>query len=119
QTPSPSPEPTDTVGLGHFGVVSGASITDLNRALFFLQRGDNRDTIRVSPADSAERSFEMIEWVRAWRNTDPLKTPRAIALATSEEGENGRIVDFFSIEAPVGVRPRLRLTYIPRRPPLP
>ena len=119
QTPSPSPEPTDTVGLGHFGVVSGPAITDLNRALLFLQRGSNLDTIRVSPADSAERSFEMIDWVRAWRNTDPLKTPRAIALATSEEGENGRIVDFFSIEAPVEVRPRLRLTYIPRRPPLP
>jgi hypothetical protein len=109
-----APQPNDTVGLGHFGVVSGATVTDLTRALFFLQRLSNRDTLRVVAADTGLRSFEMIDWVRAWRGTSPLKTPRAIGLATSAEGENGLQLDFFSIEAGLAERPRLRLTYIPR-----
>jgi len=109
-----SAEPDDTVGLGHFGVVAGSSITDLTRALFFLQRLSNRDTLRVVPTDSGAREFEMIDWVRAWRGTDPLKTPRAMGLASATEGEKAGHVDFFSIEAEAAERPRLRLTYIPR-----
>jgi hypothetical protein len=109
-----APAPTDSVGLGHFGVTAGATITDVTRALFFLQRLSNRDTLYVFPGDSAVRSFEMIDWVRAWRGTDPAKTPRAMALASTKEGENAGQVDFFSIEAGPAERPRLRLTYIPR-----
>lgn len=109
-----SPDPADTVGLGHFGVTAGSTITDLTRALFFLQRLSNRDTLRVVASDTGVRSFEMIDWVRAWRGTNPLRTPRAMALATTKEGENAGQVDFFSIEASPADRPRLRLTYIPR-----
>lgn len=109
-----SAEPDDTVGLGHFGVVAGSSITDLTRALFFLQRLTNRDTLRILPADSGAREFEMIDWVRAWRGTDPLKTPRAMGLASATEGEKAGHVEFFAIEAEAAERPRLRLTYIPR-----
>jgi hypothetical protein len=115
QRPNPfAPKPQDTVGLGHFGVVAGAAVTDLTKALFFIQRLSNRDTIRFVAADSGVRSFEMIDWVRAWRGTSPLTTPRAMALATSTEGENALQLDFFSIEAAITERPRLRLTYIPR-----
>lgn len=110
-----SPEPTDTISLGHFGVVAGATITDLSRALIFLQRLANTDTISVVAADSGVRTFEMIDWVRTWRGTKPDKTPRALALATTQEGEIPRHVDFFSIESEQPeVRPRLRLTYLPR-----
>ena len=109
-----APEAGDTVGLGQFGVVAGPTVTDISKALFFTQRLSNRDTVFVIPTDSAVRSFEMIDWVRAWRNTDPLKTPRAMALAVAGEGDNARHVDFFSIEAAVEVRPRLRITYLPR-----
>jgi len=109
-----SAEPDDTVGLGHFGVVSGSSITDITRALFFLQRLTNRDTLRALPTDSGAHAFEMIDWVRAWRGTDPLKTPRAMGLASATEGEKPGYLDFFAIEAGAAERPRLRLTYIPR-----
>jgi hypothetical protein len=115
QRPSPiSPEAGDSVGIGHFGIVSGGTVTDLRRTLFFIQRLANRDTLFVFATDSAVRNFEMIDWIRAWRGTDPFKTPRAIALASSSESQNARQVDFFSIEAAPELRPRLRITYIPR-----
>ncbi|MEX2153488.1 MAG: hypothetical protein WD825_09125 [Gemmatimonadaceae bacterium] len=116
QRPNPAaPEPTDTVSMGHFGVVAGAAVTDLSRALGFLQRLANRDTINMVAADSGDRTFEMIDWVRLWRGTKPEKTPRAIAFATTLEGEIPRLADFFSTEeVDASVRPRLRLTYLPR-----
>jgi len=109
-----APEANDTVSVGQFGVIAGPTVTDLTRALLFLSRLDIRDSVRVVSSDSAVRTFEMIDWVRAWRGTKPEKTPRAMAIATTTEGENARQVDFFSIEAPLAVRPRLRLTYLPR-----
>ena len=115
QRPNPaSPLARDTMGVGHFGVVAGATVTDLTRALFFVQRLSNRDTLFTVPADSGERAFEMIDWVRVWRGTKPEKTPRAIGLVSSEEEVAPFEVDFFSIEAIPSVRPRLRLTYLPR-----
>lgn len=115
QRPNPlSPEAGDTVGIGHFGVVAGGALTDLNRALFFIERLANRDTLRVFATDSAVRNFEMIDWVRAWRGTDSVRTPRAMALASMSEGRNALQVDFFSVEAAPEVRPRLRITYLPR-----
>jgi hypothetical protein len=109
-----APRPLDTVGVGHFGVVAGGTITDLSKALAFLQRINNRDTLQVLPTDSADRTFEMVDWVRTWRSTTPEKTPRAIGLAISQEGLSAGQVDFFSLEASPEVRPRLRLTYLPR-----
>ena len=116
QRPSPaSPLSSDTIGVGHFGVVSSANITDLTRALNFIQRLSNRDTLFTTPADSGERAFEMIDWVRVWRGTKPEKSPRAIGLASSDEETKPVEIDFYSIEAlPTTVRPRLRLTYLPR-----
>jgi hypothetical protein len=115
QRPNPaSPLSSDTLPLGHFGVVAGTTVTDLTRALFFIQRLTNRDTLFAVPKDSGERAFEMIDWVRAWRGTKVDKTPRAIGLVSAEEETRPMEVDFFSIEASPLVRPRLRLTYLPR-----
>jgi hypothetical protein len=109
-----APRPLDTVGVGHFGVVAGGTLTDLSKALAFLQRIGNRDTLHALPTDSADRTFEMVDWVRTWRGTTPAKTPRAIGLAISQEGLRAGQIDFFSLEASPEVRPRLRITYLPR-----
>ena len=108
-----SPESRDTIIVGHFGVVSSGVITDISRALQFVSPV-NGDTTRAVPADSAVREFEVVHWIRMWRGTSPTKTPRAVAISAETEGKSGSLIDFFSIEAPAGVRPRLRLTYLPR-----
>jgi hypothetical protein len=119
QRPAFAPEPTDTLGVGLFGVVAGSTVTDLTRALFFVQQLGGVDTVKVVAADSGVRAFEMIDWVRAWRGTKPEKTPRAVGLVMAGEGEHSRSAEFFSNEAIDAVRPRLRLTYMPRTNSLP
>lgn len=108
-----SPESSDTVTAGDFGVVASGAITDLTRALQFVT-SIRSDTVRMTPADAGVREFEVIDWVRAWRGTTPDKAPRAIAITLQSEGFTGSAIDFFSMESVVGTRPRLRLTYLPR-----
>ena len=116
QRPAPfSPESRDTVQLAHYGVVASTAVTDLSRALLFIDRLPSlSDTLRVTPADSGLREFEIIGWVRVWKGTTASKTPRALALRLPAEGLSASLVDIFSLEAPVAVRPRLRLTYLPK-----
>lgn len=108
-----SPEARDTVRIDQFGVVASPAITDLSRALLFISQL-RPDSLRLVPADSSLREFEVISWVRVWKGTKETKTPRALAFALRREGKVAQVVDFFSIEAPVGVRPKLRLTYMPK-----
>lgn len=112
-----SPESRDTVQVAHFGVVASPALTDLSRALLFIDRlPSTPDTLKVVPADSGKREFEIIGWVRIWKGTTASKTPRALALALPDEGLSGSVVDFFSLESAAAVRPRLRLTYLPKSP---
>lgn len=115
-----SPEARDTVNLLQYGVVASPAITDLSRALVFIDRlATNADTLKVAPADSGLREFEIIGWVRVWKGTQATRTPRALSLSLpfDNEGTSGKVLDFFSLEAATaGVRPRLRLTYLPRTP---
>lgn len=114
QRPSPlSPQAGDTVGVQQFAVSASANVKDLSRALQLLVVARS-DTLRLVPADSGARQLEMFEQVRFWRGTSALKTPRAVALRAVQEGTSAAHVDFFSIEAPEGVRPVLRITYLPR-----
>lgn len=108
-----SPESRDTITVGHFGIIASGVITDLTRAMQFVSTV-RTDTTRAAPIDSAVREFEVVHWVRLWRGTDAAKSPRALAISVETEGIRGSLLDFFSTEADVSVRPRLRITYLPR-----
>ena len=105
----------DTAAVQPFAVSAGNVVTDLSRALLFLSFA--LDSVRLVPADSMERGFEIITLVRSWRGTTAAKTPRVVALRATTEGSTPWEVDFFSNEAPDAVRPRLRITYVPRPAP--
>lgn len=105
----------DTGAVRPFAISAGGVLTDLRRALLFLAAGF--DSTRVVPADSGVRTFEVIHIVRSWRGTTAERTPRAIALLANSEGSTAWQVDFFSSEAPAGVRPRLVVTYVPQPEP--
>lgn len=108
-----APEPNDSVAIQALGVSASNEVTDLSRALVFMRRFRDADTVRVVAADSGVREFEIINLVRSWKGTTAAKTPRAIALASTVEGRNARMIDFFSREAVASVRPRVRITYMP------
>lgn len=109
------PLATDTGGVQAFAVASGTVLTDIRRALDFLVEGG--DTTRLVPADSGLRAIEIISVVRSWRNTTVERTPRAVALRSTREGDSPWLVDFYSNEAAAEVRPRLVITYVPRPTP--
>jgi hypothetical protein len=54
-----------------------------------------------------------VNTVRVWKNTKPEQTQRALVLVIGQEGSNPAMASFFSSEAPVGLRPRLQLSYVP------
>ena len=117
-TQRPNPEgaaSADTGAVQVFALAAGGVLTDLNRVLLFLSA--SFDSTRVVPADSGVRNFEIIEIVRSWRGTTAERTPRAVALRATTEGATAWQVDFYSNEAPVAVRPRLIITYVPQPAP--
>ncbi len=74
------------------------------------------DSIRVAPADSGVRSLEINGLLRVWNTSASLsESPqRAIVLLQHEEGLHGAEVRFFNARSPASVRPRLRVSYIPK-----
>lgn len=105
---------TDSVRVRSEAVLATTAVTDLvQAALLAAPAGLSADTLTLSPADSGTRSFSLVSLIRAYRSF-PATTMRAIALRDVFEGAQAGEVRFFSSEAPASVRPRLRLTYIPR-----
>jgi hypothetical protein len=73
------------------------------------------DSMRMAPADSGTRTLELNALLRMWKSQTGAGAPqRAIVLLMKEEGLHGAEVRFFNSRAPATVRPRLRVSYIPR-----
>jgi hypothetical protein len=107
----------DTLTVITQAVVAGAAVTDVYTASQFLgsPRSFPVDTLRLIPRDSGARSLEIVNIVRAWRIVGTARTPRALVIRAAEEGLLAGELNFFSADGPAAVRPRLRLTYVPRR----
>lgn len=107
----------DTLTLIAQPVTAGAAVTDVFTASQFLASPLSFpvDTLRLIPRDSGEKSLEIVNVVRAWRIVGAARTPRALVLRASQESRRAGEVNFFSVDGPAAVRPRLRLTYVPRR----
>ncbi len=118
QIPQRGFDPSDSVTIFGQAVSATDLITDLFRASQILAPEGMFvvDTIRVAPADSGVRTLEMNALMRVWRSSTNLaEAPqRAIVLLQREEGLHGSEVRFFNAKAPAAVRPRLRISYIPR-----
>jgi hypothetical protein len=107
----------DTITVLTQAVVAGDAVTDIYTASQFLGSTLSFpvDTLRLVPHDSGERSLEIVNIVRAWRVVGTARTPRALVIRAAEEGLLAGELNFFSSKGPDAVRPRLRLTYVPRR----
>ena len=72
------------------------------------------DSLVLSPADSGWRSFEMYEAVRQWRTVNGRRAiPSTVILRPDVEGAAPTAARFFGRGAPQGLRPRLRISYVP------
>lgn len=116
QRPAVGLDRTDTVVVRPDVVLANASVTDLVRAAALAGSGTgfSIDSLKLSPADSGLRELSLVGVVRAWR-TLPAGTQRALVLRAALEGGQAGELRFYSTEAgSAALRPRLRISYIPR-----
>ena len=116
QMPNRRLNPKDSIYVFPSPIVAAPLVTDIRTALQFLGGAASvgLDSLKLAPADSGVRSFEIVGLVRQWRLRDTTLTPRTLALRAGTEGQAPQEINFFSSRAGNAVRPRLRLTYAPQ-----
>ena len=116
QRASQTPDAGDAATVHIVPVVVSSLVTDIHQLLEFSGSSGAFpvDSVTVLPRDSARRELQLVTLVRSWRNQDTIRTPRLAALYLSSESTRNAGIDFFSTEAPIGVRPQLRLTFVTR-----
>jgi hypothetical protein len=115
QVPAGGPDRSDTVTVQPFVGISTSEVSDpyVATALSLNGLAAGVDFRRLVPRDSGERAFTLVNLVRSWSVLNPDVT-RFIALRFEGEGSLGNEIRFFSRSAPPALRPRLRITYMPR-----
>ncbi|MCC7194864.1 MAG: hypothetical protein IT356_04840 [Gemmatimonadaceae bacterium] len=118
QVPYPFGADSDTIVVHPHVVLASPQITDVRRASTFLAQAGLvvGDSLSVTPGASGVREIEMYSLVRGWAAQAGAANapPRAVVLAVGDEGTIPRIATFYSTTAGPGLRPRMRVTYIPR-----
>lgn len=118
QRPVPVGDRSDTLTVFANVVLASSHVTDNRRAASLLAVTGLlvTDSLQVVPRDSGQRVLEMFDLVRAWGAQGSLADPppRAVVLRTFPEGALPLQAAFWSSTAAPGLRPSLRLTYIPR-----
>jgi len=118
QAPQRSYDSADSITVLGRAVAATSFITNLHRAADLLTSPGLfvSDTIRAAPADSGVRKLEMNALLRVWKSagTSQEGPQHAIVLSQREEGLHGAEMRFYGARAPAAVRPRLRVSYIPR-----
>ncbi|MCE9603245.1 MAG: hypothetical protein K8S21_13660 [Gemmatimonadetes bacterium] len=97
-------------------VLAGNATTDLNRAARLLAPAGFfvGDLLRVAPGDSGVVKLEINSLVRLWRtNSGAQNIPSALILRSELEGSSAFGANFFGLSAAPGLRPRLRVSYVP------
>lgn len=123
QLPRPGYLATDTAQLVPLPFVASTAVTDPVRAANMAQpftgvarlryaTGAWTDSLKLLPADTGQKKVELTAIFREWR-LNPTLERRLIALKVKDEGFTQADLRFWSRSAPTGLRPRLRIQYIP------
>ncbi len=115
QLPSVFGTQTDSAYIVPLIPTATSAVTDLRRILDLSAeaRFARLDSLRFLPSASGERSLNILPLVRTWPLL-PASIPRAIAFRINLEGAQPIELRFHSSEALASLRPRLRITYLPR-----
>jgi len=106
---------SDTVSVLPLIPTSTETVSDMRRILDLSADGIFAavDSLRLVPSDSGLRVLNVLTLARSWSSL-PANVPRAIAFRIGLEGGQPAELRFFSSEASAALRPRLRITYLPR-----
>jgi hypothetical protein len=116
QVPNRRVDSKDTVYVYPSAILASPVITDVATALGFLSPPGSfgLDSVAFVPGDSGVKSVEIVGLVRTWKSQPTTVSPRTLGLLSAVEGQRPAEINFFSTRAPLGVRPRLRITYAPQ-----
>jgi hypothetical protein len=108
---------TDSIYVYVQPVLAAPTVTDIFTSMAFIgsPTAYGVDSVLFSPRDSGLKSLELVSLVSSWKGAGTINSTRAIVLRTPLEGLAAGELSFFSMEGPVALRPRLRITYVPRR----
>jgi hypothetical protein len=94
-----------------------SQVTDIRRAMDLAVEGQFAFPqllgLRIVPADSGIRRLNILGALNNW-SALPVGTPKTLILRTVSEGAEPGEFRFYSMEAPLSLRPRLRITFLPR-----
>lgn len=115
QKPSKYANVNDSVTILPLVPTSTSAISDIRRIIDLSADGvfASLDSTRLVPKDSGLRVINVLSLARTWTPLAP-NVPRGIAFRIGTEGANPAELRFYSIEAAPSLRPRLRITYLPR-----
>lgn len=107
----------DSVTVFTQPVLAAPTVTDIYTAATFIggARAYGIDSVRFAPRDNGVKSIELVNLFRFWKGVGSANTSRSIVLRALDEGSAPGELSFVSSEGPAASRPRLRLTYVPRR----
>jgi hypothetical protein len=107
----------DTTAMLVNPILSGTAVTDIGTIVNFAGTGTTIgiDSVRLVPKDPGVRSIELVNLFRAWRQVGTANSNRAVVLRAKQEASSAAELDFVSNDGSLGLRPRLRITYVPRR----
>lgn len=114
QQPNLTIDPGDSLSIIPQVSLAAAAVTDVAKAAQITALATD-DTLRVTPGGSGVKIIEVANVIGLWRGQNAEETPRALVLLTSREGTSPLEARFYSIEAAPELRPRLRISYSPRR----
>ena len=123
QVPNYSYRNADSVAVYPLFLVSTSYVTDpfLSASLAIPMLGGVRarypkyawtDSVSMAPSGAGLRSFEMTALLREWRLNGAL-VQRVMVFRISDEGFDVGDLRFYNHAAPAGLRPRIRLLYVP------
>jgi hypothetical protein len=115
QKPSKFANVADTVSVLPLVPTATTLVTDIRRILDLSADGGFAalDSTRLVPRDSGQRALNILALARSWKLL-PADVPQSVAFRISIEGAQPAELRFFSSKAAAGLRPRLRITYLPR-----
>jgi hypothetical protein len=107
----------DSMALLVNPILAGSQVTDVGTIVNFAGSGTNigLDSVRLVPSSPGLRSIELVNLFRAWREVGSENSNRAIVLRARHEASSAAELDFVSAEGSLALRPRMRITYVPRR----
>ena len=107
----------DTVAILANPVLAGAQVTDLNLLIQLTGAASlvGVDSVRMVPKNAGLQSVELVNLFRVWRGVGEANSIRAIVLRAKQEASSPAELNFVSNEGPEDQRPRLQITYVPRR----